>query len=143
MNEKTLLKKLSIPGKPKAKGRPYVTGHHTFTPKDTVLYENYIKTLWMNSHEPCSNYTGPLALRVVAYMDIPKSASKKKRTEMELGNIKPTTRPDLDNIIKVVKDALNGIAWHDDSQVVELTGYKAYSTAPRVDVWVFYLGVQV
>jgi len=132
-------KYLDIPGEPKAKGRPYVTHTHTFTPKGTMLYENYVKTLWLNDNGCYNNYVGPIRLSLRAYFQIPKSASKKKQEQMLYNKILPTKRPDLDNVIKIVKDALNGIAWHDDSQVVDLHGSKSYSYEPRVEVTVDYL----
>ena len=51
---------------------------------------------------------------------------------MESGITLPTKKPDCDNIAKIVLDALNGIAYHDDAQVAELTVIKTYSRAPRV-----------
>jgi Holliday junction resolvase RusA-like endonuclease len=49
--------------------------------------------------------------------------------------MKPTTKPDTDNIAKICLDALNGIAYHDDAQIVELQVSKLYSDEPRVVVW--------
>ena len=135
----TPTKNLVVPGEPKAKARPFVTNHHTFTPKPTMMYENYIKTLWLSAHGSSNDYTGSISLKVIACMTIPSSASKKKKVLMTEGTIKPTKRPDLDNIIKIVKDALNGIAWKDDSQVVELHGYKQYSQTPRLEIYIYYL----
>jgi Holliday junction resolvase RusA-like endonuclease len=46
------------------------------------------------------------------------------------------TKPDTDNIVKAVMDALNGAAYHDDSQVTTLHVYKRYGIAPCVKVWI-------
>jgi Holliday junction resolvase RusA-like endonuclease len=75
-----------------------------------------------------------LDLRVAAYYSIPVSASRKKKAAMESGEIRPTKKPDADNILKVVADALNKIAYHDDAQVVDARVQKSYSRDPRLEV---------
>lgn len=67
----------------------------------------------------------PVFLDVVFYMPIPKSTSKRKRSRM-LG-MPHVKKPDTDNLVKFVKDCLNGIAWHDDSQVWSIVAKKKYS----------------
>lgn len=69
----------------------------------------------------------PVALKVLFYFDFPRSMSKKKRAEAI-----HTSKPDLDNLCKFVKDCLNGIAWHDDSQVVSLQAKKLYDYDGRL-----------
>ena len=63
-----------------------------------------------------------------------KSTSKKKRQQMLAGLIRPTKKPDLDNVIKSILDALNKVAYHDDTQIVSLSVEKFYSDSPRVEV---------
>ena len=86
----------------------------------------------------CGNYRfpnqTPIELRVYAYYQIPKSKSKRVREQMISGAIRPTVRPDYDNIAKLVTDALNGIAYDDDKSVVDAVQRKFYSTDPRVVV---------
>ena len=79
---------------------------------------------------------GSLALSVRIYRDMPKSLSKKRRAAAEAELLRPITKPDLDNYVKGIKDALKGICWNDDSQVVaykEPFG-KYYSAKPRIEV---------
>jgi Holliday junction resolvase RusA-like endonuclease len=76
----------------------------------------------------------PLAVLVDAHMTIPASKSKRWKTEALAGRIRPTKKPDLDNIAKVVLDGLNGIVWVDDVLVVELAVRKFYSDRPRMEV---------
>lgn len=124
----------SIPGAPKAKQRPRVTrAGIAFTPRETVNYENLIKMIYS---EYCHNIKldGEIKAEITAYYPIPESTSKKKKVMMQEGTMNPTRKPDCDNIAKIVLDALNNIAYHDDSAVVTLSVAKRYSDDPRVDV---------
>ena len=76
----------------------------------------------------------PVRVRITACFSIPKSAPKKKRAMMIAGDIVPTKKPDFDNIQKIICDALNGVAYHDDSQIVKADIEKVYSTTPHVEV---------
>ena len=75
-----------------------------------------------------------LDVRIIAYYDIPKSVSKKKRKEMLEHRIRPTKKPDFDNIGKIICDSLNLVEYHDDSAIVDAQVRKFYSEKPRVDV---------
>ncbi len=68
---------------------------------------------------------------------IPKSFSKKRTDATKRGEIRPITKPDLDNVIKGIKDAMKSVIWRDDSQVVDLADSgKWYSDVPRVEITV-------
>jgi len=129
----------TIPGPPVGKARARtVTNHgktHSFTPDRTVLYENLVKLCFQekrpNGWQP---HEGPVELHVSAYFQIPKSTSKKDRERMLTGEIRPTKKPDGSNIEKVIEDALNGIAYIDDSQIVDEHAHKLYSETPEVRV---------
>ncbi|MCZ0853544.1 RusA family crossover junction endodeoxyribonuclease, partial [Brevibacillus laterosporus] len=62
------------------------------------------------------------------------SGSKRKKENAEKGRLRPVTKPDVDNYVKGVKDALNHLIYKDDSQVVDLKVSKFYSEEPRVEV---------
>lgn len=128
--------RFKVPGTPVAKGRPRFVNRgkfvQTYTPESTTNYENLVKLSY--SQESSVKLSGALSAEMQFYFPIPKSVSKKKRAEMIAGNISPTKKPDLDNCIKSVLDALNGIAFDDDSQVVFVTAFKAYSEKPSVIV---------
>ena len=92
--------------------------------------------------------TSQLAVKIVAYFQIPKSHYryyKKTNTtnldkvgeQMRDGLIMPTKKPDTDNIAKIVLDSLNGIAYPDDSQVVDLQVLKRYCENPRVELEIY------
>lgn len=130
----------TVPGPPKGKARARTVrgrGGHTFsyTPEGTVLYENLIKTSYLQQPNNTIFDDGqPLKVVVQAFYDIPKSYSKKKRKQMLAGEIRPTKKPDIDNIAKCILDALNKVAYRDDTQVIELVMKKAYAEIPRVEV---------
>lgn len=124
--------KLTIPGEPCAKQRPRLGKGFTYTPTKTVNYETLVKQLYITQGN--ERLEGALKLTVNAYFSIPKSASKKKTLDMYESRIRPTKRPDWDNIGKIISDALNGLAYHDDSQIVAATVGKWYSTEPRVEI---------
>jgi len=107
---------------PTAKGRPRVTrSGHAFTPTKTVQAEHRIQRQ-VSDEFPYPPLEGPLEVGIVVRLLKPKSAPKKRITW-------PISRPDVDNYAKLVLDALNGILWRDDSQVVELRVLKAFCTA--------------
>lgn len=78
---------------------------------------------------------GPVAINILAAMSIPSSWSTKKRDAALAGSIRPTVKPDLDNIEKML-DAFNGIIWVDDVQVVEKNSSKVYAEKPffRIEI---------
>lgn len=120
-------------GEPVAKGRPRVCKFGTFTPKKTKDYEELVKNTYIKEHGK-TKLEGQLKVTINAYFTIPKSASKKLSLDMFSGIVRPTKRPDADNVAKSITDGLNGIAYNDDSSIVELTVKKFYSYNPFVDV---------
>lgn len=138
------MRAFTIEGEPKGKGRPrfsVVNGRvHTRTPDGTVIYENMVKLSYRDAcKEPMYEKDVPLVVQITAFYDIPKSTSKKKRQEMLFEKLRPTKKPDIDNLCKVVLDSLNQIAYHDDAQIVKATVSKFYSDYPRVFVQLWTL----
>ena len=128
--------KFTILGEPAGKGRPRFTREgRTYTPEKTASYENLVK---LEYEQQCANHRFPddaqLDVRIVAYYEIPKSTSKKKAKLMEEGKIRPTKKPDFDNIGKIICDSLNQRAYRDDAQIVDAQVRKFYSRNPRVVV---------
>ena len=132
----------TIPGEPqgKARGRTFIHKHTgrptTMTPEKTVNYEALIKLQAGQSTKEFYQ-DQELFMRLTAYYSIPKSASKKKAELMRNIEIRPTKKPDIDNIIKVVCDALNGVVYKDDTQIVSISAQKFYENVPRVEVCIF------
>ncbi|MBA7556431.1 hypothetical protein ES705_49139 [subsurface metagenome] len=73
-------------------------------------------------------------LKKKAGLLMPKSTSKKKLGEMKMGIIKPTKRPDVDNVVKTVMDSLEKLAYKNDSQIVRVVMDKDYSERPRLEI---------
>ena len=112
-------------GKIRGKARPRVCRGHAFTPKDTVEYEKLVRTCYK---EQDGRYLeGSIKALIVAYYKIPKSYSKKRVQAIRDGLEKPRKKPDADNIGKIILDSLNGIAYKDDSQIIELSVIKRYT----------------
>ena len=126
-----------IVGEPQGKGRPRFSTRggfvKTYTPEKTASYENFVKLCYLNKYKG-KKLDGEIIAEIIAYFPIPKSFSKKKRSEAIEGKIKPTKKPDTDNIAKTILDSLNGIAFEDDKQVVALLVKKLYGEEPRVVV---------
>ena len=124
---------------PQGKARPKFAKRGRYvsvrTPEKTRAYEKSIQEAYL---QQCGNQTclegGIVEMKVTAYFKIPKSASKNKRQAMLLGEIRPTKKPDADNILKAVADALNGVAYKDDACVVKMNVEKFYSDVGRIDV---------
>jgi Holliday junction resolvase RusA-like endonuclease len=70
---------------------------------------------------------------------IPKSYSKKKHALCVEHKIAPAKKPDVDNILKAIFDALNGYAYADDSQIIKIKAEKIYTEEPFVEVEIYEL----
>lgn len=113
-----------------------VGGHaRAFTPAKTRRYEDLIRLEAGRVMEGRAQLQGPTRVTIRAYMPMPKALAihKIKGPSAEAGVIRPITKPDVDNFAKVI-DALNGIVWPDDNQVVQLSVEKFYSSRPRLEL---------
>lgn len=132
---------LEVWGEPIGKGRPRFSRRgnsvRAYTPHRTAAYEQRVAQTY---RELCGEWMFPedIPLRLVVYanMRIPLSASKKRREAMLAGVERPTKKPDCDNILKAVADALNGVAYHDDKQIVEMQCVKSYSGVPSTIIYI-------
>jgi len=127
-----------VDGEPHGKGRPKFSSRgrfvHVYTPKETVDYEQKVREAY--GDKPMMD-TKPLKVVINAYYRIPKSLSKKDYQKALLKEKRPLTKPDVDNVSKSILDALNGVAYEDDKQVVSLIINKFYSDVPRVEVQIY------
>lgn len=125
-----------VSGKPQGKARPRFDSRHkiTYTPEKTRSYEALVRTSYLSQCRLDPPLRGAVKASIIAYFPIPKSATKAEREKMLAGKVRPMVKPDMDNIIKVILDALNGYAYKDDAVVVEVVAEKWYSDTPRVGV---------
>jgi len=126
---------MTITPKPKERPRAAIIGGHAriFTPKTTEAYEKEIRAAWVraNGDKP---EEGPIRARIYFGLPIPKSETKGNKLQMIQRKVFPTKKPDLDNLAKAVLDALNGVAYKDDCQIVTMLSRKNYAEAPYVKV---------
>lgn len=118
-----------VDGKPQGKQRPRFSriSKTVYTPTKTAKYEKQIAKAYTESGGKCIPADCYVSVSVSAFFPIPKSYSKKKREDCLERRLRPDKKPDMDNILKVVLDALNRVAYVDDKQVVELIGRKYYT----------------
>lgn len=121
-------------GKITSKARPRITKYGAYTPKNTKYYENYIKLSFVEKNRNREVLEGYLKVDIIAVFQPPKSTSKKNYDKMLKGEILPAKKPDIDNIAKVVLDALSQLAYKDDNQVVSLNMQKIYGVREKLIV---------
>lgn len=123
----------TVPGRPKAKARPrFKRFGKTYPHPDTVEYQQRVVDNFIFVNPSTRPETGPMTLHITAYFKVPKNTSKNNRQLMLDGWIRPTMYPDWDNIGKIVSDALNGVAYVDDKQIVDGGVIKRYGTCDQV-----------
>lgn len=129
--------KFTIDGEPTAAGRPRFTsqnGHNrAYDPKESRDYKSYVRMV-ASLNKPNEPLTDALWLQVNIYRKMPKSFSKIKQQQAERRILRPTTKPDSSNYLKLLEDACNGIIWKDDSQLCDVIVKKYYSARPRVEI---------
>lgn len=142
----------TVPGEPIAKARPKATTiggfARMYTPKTTVRFEHLVRLAFVEEAERTNRKRASLGFPTLTFpvdeqmvqvemtfaLPIPKSMPKWRRAFALLGALQPTTKPDLTNLAKSVEDGLNGVAYRDDSQIVELTLRKVYTETPGTHV---------
>jgi Holliday junction resolvase RusA-like endonuclease len=128
----------TVPGQPQGKGRPRIgkVGDHArmFTPQKTLAYEGLIAHAASQAMQGRVPIEGPVAVTVDMRLQVPVSWSKRKQAQALAGDVWPTTKPDKDNVLKALFDGLNGVAWRDDVQVVDLVSRKRYAATPGLYV---------
>ena len=147
-----MIEKISflIPGPPVAKGRArsvvrnskrgLTVGH--YTPEKTAKYENLVRLAAQIAMDGRNVLNGPVAIKLTAWLPIPKSYSKKRMAACLNGSERHVKRPDLDNIVKSVTDGCNEVVWRDDSQIVSITANKHYGETPGMEVIVFTINTE-
>jgi Holliday junction resolvase RusA-like endonuclease len=128
-----------IPGNIQAQERPKFStqnGHaRAVDPIKSRDFKHFVKMV-AAEHAPAALIETEIRLFVDIYRPMPKaiSDSKKKRADAISGVLRPTKKPDLDNLVKGIKDGLSKVIWRDDAQIVEMTVRKFYSENPKAVV---------
>lgn len=131
-----MIYEFEVPGEITGKARPRLNTRSgkVYTPTKTKNYEYLTRFYFTQKYQDYTPVEGRVKISIIAYFDIPKSTSKKKEAEMLANIISPTKKPDADNIVKIVLDAMNKFAFKDDTQVTKLEIEKKYSRTPRIYV---------
>lgn len=137
-----------VPGEPVGKGRPRAVGRKRrdktsgqlvgytahITPIKTENYEKTVAAAGAVAMQGRSVIDGPVLVELKIVVAVAASWSKKKRAEALQGLILPTKKPDIDNVEKALFDAMNGVVWFDDVQVVNVSKSKRFGEFPGVMV---------
>lgn len=155
--------KFTIPGKPRGKQRPRICRINgktiTYTPKQTTEYEKLVRASYTAVSKMFFDKNIPLEISITALFSIPRvKVPQPSRTQNLTDRVEsliarnslkgskktdytncptarwPTKKPDSDNIIKIILDALNGVCYHDDSQICKIYFEKKYSEIPKVEI---------
>lgn len=128
---------ITVPGIMRGKGRPRFSTQggraRAYTDSKTASLEAVVRQCAFDQVGQI-NLLGPLAVQISVVLPIAKSWSKGERQAAERGGLLPTGKPDLDNIVKLIFDALNGMVWRDDSQICQESAAKSYGTTPMTVV---------
>lgn len=117
-------------GQPRGQGRPRKGKWGMYKASEDKSYEQQIAMAYMLRHRNAQPFTGGVIVRLTVLMPIPKSYSKRMREACHNGEKLPLCKPDVDNAVKAVLDALNGVAYLDDKQVTECHVTKKYGEYP-------------
>ena len=134
---------LNINTTPVPKGRPKFGRGKTYTPEKTREFESTVRSAWVKAYPDCMPLTGAVSVSMVFSLPLLKSFNKANKQKAIDGTLRPAKRPDIDNYVKAVLDALNGLAFTDDGQVVELKAAKWYGTEPGIMVEIKGVGESV
>lgn len=128
----------SIPGEPQGKGRARIGKvggfSRMFTPAKTVAYEGLIALAAQRAMAGTAPIKGACVIEVECVVGMPKSMTKRDRAAAAAGQLRPTKKPDGDNVLKAVCDGINGVVWVDDVQAVDSRVWKRYGETPGVHV---------
>lgn len=123
-SQKIMKVKFTIPGPPVAKQRPRLgRGGRVYTPAKTKAYESKVASYYGSGYYFKDEF---ISVNILFKFEVPKSWSKKKKSEALKGNIRPT-RADTDNYVKSILDGLNKVSWEDDRYIFRIEAEKVYS----------------
>ncbi|MBR3614202.1 MAG: RusA family crossover junction endodeoxyribonuclease [Clostridia bacterium] len=120
----------------KGKARPRVNTYtcKAYTPENTKDYEMLIKQYFKLKYPRYVPLENRVSVKIVAQFKIPKTATKKDKELIMEGKLSPTKKPDIDNIVKIILDALNKMAFKDDNQITKIEVEKIYGNEEKIYV---------
>ena len=123
-----------VVGDIKGKARPRVNTYtcKAYTPENTKDYEMLIKQYFKLKYPRYVPLENRVSVKIVAQFKVPKTATKKDRALIEEGKLSPTKKPDIDNIVKIILDALNKMAFKDDNQITKIEVEKVYGEVEKI-----------
>lgn len=135
-----------VPGEVRGQGRPRTAirgGYASIydSPEDKAnkhniqLYAAEAMTSAEHGNLISSPKTG-ISVEILCYVKVPETMSKKRKEMAYRGEIRPLRKPDLDNVMKAVLDACNGVVWRDDKEVTKALICRYYSDRPKLVVMV-------
>lgn len=129
--------RIIVPGQPEPQGRPRFSRKgrfvQTYDPPKSKQYKERVK-YHAKKYAPEILLQGELEIEVLVYKRNLKSFNKSQTVDAEAKLLRPISKPDIDNYAKGILDALKGIIWEDDGQVVDLIARKYYSAKPRAEI---------
>ena len=131
-----MIYEFEIPGKIIGKGRPRLNSYtgQVYTPTRTKDYENLVIQYFMLKYPRFTPFEGRVSVEITANFEVPKSAKKQEKELMLENKLNPLKKPDIDNIVKIILDAMNECAFKDDTQITKLSVEKKYASEESVYV---------
>lgn len=131
-----MIYEFEVPGKIIGKGRPRLNTYtgSVYTPTRTKDYESLVQQYFMLKYPRFKPFEGRVKVEIDALFEIPKSTKKEDKELMLQNKINPTKKPDIDNIVKIILDAMNGVAFKDDIQITKLDVEKVYGNQEIIKV---------
>ncbi|NVN09733.1 RusA family crossover junction endodeoxyribonuclease [Nguyenibacter vanlangensis] len=130
---------ITIPGAAVGKGRPRFGNGRTYTDSKTLNAEAFVRACAMDAM-PSVPLDIPVSLDIEITKAVPASWSNVRRRKALEGALPATGKPDLDNVVKLLGDALNGIIWRDDSLIASVSAVRRYGPCDQTVVRVRVIG---
>ena len=131
-----MIYEFEVPGKIVGKGRPRLNTYtgSVYTPTRTKDYETLVEQYFLLKYPKFKTLEGRINISMIAYFSIPKTTKKSEIEQMLSNKISPTKKPDIDNIIKIILDAMNKFAFKDDIQITKLEIEKKYGLEEKIQI---------
>ena len=137
-----MIQKFIIQGNPRGQGRPRACkrGRHAsvYEAREDTMYKENLAAQVVAQGPSYITMDQPVEIEVMFYLSRPAYHFGAKGLKPRYENARPLGKPDVDNMVKAVKDSLTGIVWHDDAQIVRIWAEKHYAdTQPHITLQVY------